>query len=52
MNSLTSIPSTARPEAVYLLTVAAGDAVTSHAANTHRVLRNTYALLSMTLRAW
>lgn len=49
MNTLTPIPSTERPEAVYPLTVAAGDAVASHVADTHRVLRNTYALLSMTL---
>lgn len=49
MNTLTPIPSTERPEAVYPLTVAAGDAVAPHVADTHRVLRNTYALLSMTL---
>jgi modulator of FtsH protease len=49
MNSLTPIPSTVRPDAVNPLPAAAGTAVCPDAADTRRVLRNTYALLSMTL---
>jgi modulator of FtsH protease len=49
VNSLTPLPSTGRPQAAKPLPVAAGAAASLHAADTRRVLRYTYALLSMTL---
>ena len=49
MNSMTPIPSTARPEAAHSAPIATGSATPTDVAGTSRVLRNTYALLSMTL---
>ncbi|MEK8052614.1 Bax inhibitor-1 family protein [Ideonella sp. DXS22W] len=49
MTSMTSIPSTARPETVHAVPNVAGSATHADVAVTRRVLRNTYALLSMTL---
>ena len=49
MNSMTPIPSPARPEAARPAPLAAGSATRTNVASTSRVLRNTYALLSMTL---
>ena len=49
MNSLSSSPSADRAGAVHALPVPAGTAVTVDTTQTRRVLRNTYALLSMTL---
>ncbi|MDO9095841.1 MAG: hypothetical protein Q8R98_08610 [Rubrivivax sp.] len=49
MNSITPIPSTARPQAAHSAPIAAGSATPTDVAGTSRVLRNTYALLSMTL---
>jgi len=49
MNSMTPISSTARPEAAHSAPIAAGNATPTDVAGTSRVLRNTYALLSMTL---
>jgi modulator of FtsH protease len=49
MNSMTPIPSTARPEATHSEPIAARSATPADVAGTSRVLRNTYALLSMTL---
>jgi len=49
MNSMTPIPSSARPEAAHSAPIAAGSATPTDVAGTSRVLRNTYALLSMTL---
>ena len=49
MNSMTPIPSTARPEALHSAPIATGSAKPTDVANTSRVLPNTYALLSMTL---
>ena len=49
MNSMTPIPSTARPETAHSAPIAAGSATPTDVAGTSRVLRNTYALLSMTL---
>ena len=49
MNSMTPIPSTAHPETAHSAPIAAGSAKPTDVASTSRVLRNTYALLSMTL---
>jgi modulator of FtsH protease len=49
MNSLTPIPSTAHPETAQSAPIAAGNATLTDIAGSSRVLRNTYALLSMTL---
>ena len=49
MNSKLPIPSTARPDAVHMAPIAAGSATPTDVAAASRVLRNTYALLSMTL---
>ncbi|MEY4754813.1 MAG: hypothetical protein RJA44_2488 [Pseudomonadota bacterium] len=49
MNTLTPIPSTDRPDAANPHLAAAGTAVSPEAVDTRRVLRNSYALLSMTL---
>src|SRR5512139_106549 len=49
MNSMTPIPSPARPQAAYPAPISAGNATPTDVAGTSRVLRNTYALLSMTL---
>ncbi|MBS1179030.1 MAG: hypothetical protein H6R06_3442, partial [Proteobacteria bacterium] len=49
MNSMTPLPSPARPQAAYAAPIAAGNATPTDVAGTRRVLRNTYALLSMTL---
>ncbi len=49
MNSMTPIPSTTRPETAHSAPIAAGNATPADVAGTSRVLRNTYALLSMTL---
>lgn len=49
MNSMTPIPATARPEAAHLAPSGTGSAIPTDATGTRRVLRNTYALLSMTL---
>ena len=49
MNSMTPIPSTARSEAAHSAPIATGSATPADVAGTTRVLRNTYALLSMTL---
>ena len=49
MNPLTPIPSTARPDFAAPFPVAVGPASPPSAIGASRVLRNTYALLSMTL---
>ena len=49
MNSMTPIRSTTRPEAAHSAPIGAGSPTPTYAAETSRVLRNTYALLSMTL---
>ena len=49
MNPLTPIPSTARPDSAAPFPVAVGSASPPSAIGASRVLRNTYALLSMTL---
>ena len=49
MNSLTPISSTRGPDSPNPVPAAAGIGSASHVAGTSRVLRNTYALLSMTL---
>ena len=49
MNRMTPIPSTARPDSANPLPVVAGPASAPSAVGASRVLRNTYALLSMTL---
>jgi len=49
MSSMTTFPSTTRPVTAHTSPVTAGNAAPSHVAGTSRVLRNTYALLSMTL---
>lgn len=49
MNSMTPIPSTNRALAVHSGPIAAGGAAPTDVAGASRVLRNTYALLSMTL---
>jgi modulator of FtsH protease len=49
MNSKFPIPSTARPDAMHSAPIAAGSAIPTDVAAASRVLRNTYALLSMTL---
>ena len=49
MNSMTPIPSTTRPETAHSASIAAGNATPTDVVGTSRVLRNTYALLSMTL---
>lgn len=49
MNSMTPFSSTARPQAPHSAPMGAGSATAPDAASTSRVLRNTYALLSMTL---
>jgi modulator of FtsH protease len=49
MNSMTPIPLITRPEAAHSAPTAAGSATSTDVAGTSRVLRNTCALLSMTL---
>ena len=49
MNSLTSVSSTTRPDPANPAPATAGTLSALHAEGTGRVLRNTYALLSMTL---
>lgn len=49
MNPKIPIPSTARPLAPHSAPIASGGAIPTEVADTSRVLRNTYALLSMTL---
>lgn len=49
MNPKTPIPSTARPLVPYSAPIAAGGAIPTAVPDASRVLRNTYALLSMTL---
>jgi modulator of FtsH protease len=49
MNSMTPIPATARPDSAQPTSVVASPARPLSAVGTSRVLRNTYALLSMTL---
>jgi modulator of FtsH protease len=49
MNAMPPIPSNARPQAPHPAPKAAGNATPATAAGASRVLRNTYALLSMTL---
>lgn len=49
MNAMTPIPSTPRAEAAHSAPSATGSAKPTDVVGTSRVLRNTYALLSMTL---
>ncbi len=49
MNPMTPIPSTVRPDSAQPTSVVASPANPFSALGTSRVLRNTYALLSMTL---
>ena len=49
MNSKFPIPVTARPDAMHSAPITAGSATPTDVAAASRVLRNTYALLSMTL---
>ena len=49
MNSMTSNSSTARPDSAAQFPVVVGPAAPPSAVGARRVLRNTYALLSMTL---